>query len=298
MSEFPTIADLALADEDTVLRLWEGLGYYSRARNLHAAARYVHGELGGKFPSTYNEILKLKGVGPYTAAAIASICFNEPTPVVDGNVYRFASRYFGIDEDISSTRARRVFENILIEEISPERPGDFNQGMMEFGATTCAPKPNCDLCPFSKRCYAFSMEKQRELPIKTKKTKVRNRQLNYIAFQTDTNTFMKKREGKDVWEGLYDFHLIEGKVSDEDILQQVTQILGEVEFTVLSIAGPIQHILSHQRLSVFFYRIHTSPAAQSVLLQNTALEVFSIEEVVNLPKPKVIVNFLKEADLI
>ncbi len=156
INQFPTVFDLAEADEETVLKLWQGLGYYSRARNLHASAKHIAYELNGKFPTTYSEIIKLKGVGDYTASAIASICFDEPTAVVDGNVYRVLSRYFGIDTPINSTQGIKEFKALASTLLDTAHPGDYNQAVMEFGATQCKPKnPYCMVCPLKDSCVAL-----------------------------------------------------------------------------------------------------------------------------------------------
>lgn len=291
MDAFPAITDLANAPEERVLRLWQGLGYYSRARNLHSTAKFVAEDLKGKFPNTYAEIIKLKGVGPYTAAAIASICFNETEPVVDGNVFRFASRYFGIKEDISKGSSRKVFENVLKKEIPSTDPGTFNQAMMEFGATTCAPSFKCGECDFSVTCFAFQNDEQRMLPIKTGKTKVRDRHFNYIVFQKGDRFLLKERTEKDVWSGLFDFHLIEGKGDEEEILKKVIEL--PIDKPIIEeISEPILHILSHQKITARFYQIKVSEKDVEEISQKTTLKSFSVEEILNLPKPKLIVNYL------
>ncbi len=289
---FPTIIDLANASEEHVLRLWQGLGYYSRARNLHATAKYVSNELGGVFPNTYSEILKLKGVGPYTAAAIASICFNEPEPVVDGNVFRFASRYFGIKNDISKASSRNVFVEVLKEHINRDNPGIFNQAMMEYGATTCSPSPSCDECEFSINCFAFKEGLQRELPIKSAKTKVRQRHLHYLVLRSGDQLLLNQRSTDDVWGGLYDFYLIEGNYDEEEILHQTKVQLKLHNPIIEEITEPIKHILSHQKLIAKFYSLTISDNDAYTLSQKTTLKSFSVKEILNLPKPKLIVNYL------
>lgn len=297
VENYPTIADLAKAPEENVLRLWQGLGYYSRARNLHATAKYVHQELTGVFPSTFDEIIKLKGVGPYTAAAIASICFDEPTPVVDGNVFRFASRYFGIKEDISLSGTRKVFEIRLSAEIDKRDPGSFNQAMMEFGATVCLPNPLCDECPFQSECFAFHRKTQHLLPLKTKKTKVRNRNFHYVVFREGGSWFMNERVEKDVWSGLYDFHLQEGDLETEDVLNKIKEELKIDSLLLNDVSESYKHILSHQRIRAVFYQISLNADQANTLVQNTSLNGYSIEEVLNLPKPKLIVNYLENVGI-
>ena len=185
IEQFPTVYNLANASEEEVLKLWQGLGYYSRARNLHSAANYIVNELNGKFPTTYSEILKLKGVGDYTASAIASICFNEPTAVVDGNVYRVLARYFGISTPINSTSGIKEFKKLAQELIVEDIPGTFNQAIMEFGACMCKPQnPDCFNCPLNDSCVALSNNTIAQLPVKINKTKVRKRYFNYLVIHS------------------------------------------------------------------------------------------------------------------
>ena len=290
---YPTIHDLANAAEEKVLRLWQGLGYYSRARNLHTTAKYVAHGLGGEFPCSYSEILKLKGIGPYTAAAIASICFDEPKPVVDGNVFRFASRYFGVEADISKASTRKEFEKILFEEISKAHPGTFNQAMMEFGATVCAPNPKCEDCTFRMECFAFQHKMQKALPVKTGKTKVRDRHFHYIVFKNQDRFFLKERVGKDVWNGLFDFALIEGATSEDEVMDKIQKSYSLSKLILEDVSEPFIHILSHQKIHAVFYLVSISDGAAKTLSKKCSLKPYSVEEVLNLPKPKLIVNYLQ-----
>lgn len=294
MTEFPTIHDLADAKEEKVLRLWQGLGYYSRARNLHATAKHISGELNGGFPSSYNEIIQLKGIGPYTAAAIASICFNEATPVVDGNVFRFAARYFGITIDIMSAKARKTFENHLLEVIDKSNPGTFNQAMMEFGATVCTPAPKCEDCIFQVSCFAYHKKRQKSLPVKTKKIKVSTRYFNYVVFWDQNKILLKQRGPKDVWQGLYDFYLEEGALEETVLFEKITadlNLIGEV--TIDNQSHSFKHILSHQKIMARFFEVKLSSKQCKTVIQKTQLSSYSIEELLNLPKPKLIVNYLE-----
>ncbi len=293
MASFPNIADLANASETRVLLLWQGLGYYSRARNLHTTAKIVHNEYQDKFPTTYAELLKLKGIGPYTAAAIASICFDEQTPVVDGNVYRFASRYFGIETDIATSGARKIFTEILATHIPAESPGNFNQALMEHGSMVCAPSPVCEKCDFISSCYAYSKKLQKSLPIKSKKLKVRKRYFNYLVISHDEKMYLKVRKANDVWHGLYDFYLIEGKHTEEEVLTMASAALKSTHFLISEISGEVLHVLSHQRIIARFYTLSVSKALSSSVMQNLRIDKFSTEEILNLPKPKLIVNYLE-----
>ncbi|MET2986044.1 A/G-specific adenine glycosylase [Aureibaculum conchae] len=264
ITTFPTVYNLASADEEKVLKLWQGLGYYSRARNLHFSAKYIVNELDGKFPDTYKDILNLKGVGDYTASAIASICYNEPCAVVDGNVYRVLARYFGIDTAINSTKGAKVFKKLAQELLDVEDPATFNQAIMEFGARQCKPKnPDCSICPFQNSCKALEENKIATLPFKDKKVTVRNRFFNYLVFVSPTNkTVLNKRESKGIWRNLYEFPLIETS-SEID----VDELIKLKEFHEASTSdkneiklfnkNPVIHKLSHQHLSVKFWVIRT-----------------------------------------
>ena len=224
---FPTVFDLAKANEEQVLKLWQGLGYYSRARNLHKTAQTVAFEMNGVFPDNYADLLKLKGIGEYTAAAIASFSYNECVPVVDGNVFRVLSRYFDVETDIAQASAKKEFAALAFELMPKDNPAQFNQAIMEFGALQCVPKnPNCTECVFNNSCAALQKKKVDQLPVKSKKTKVRNRYFNYIVAVDDLeNTIIQKRTAKGIWHNLYEFPLIEtDKVEDfETVAQQINQ---------------------------------------------------------------------------
>lgn len=257
VERYPTVSDLANAPEDDVLKLWQGLGYYSRARNLRTAAQQVMDGHEGQFPSSYEELIQLKGVGEYTAAAIGSISFNLPEPVVDGNVYRVLSRVFGIDIPIDSTQGRKVFRSLAAELLEPKHPGDHNQAVMELGATVCIPKnPLCSACPLEERCIAKATDRITELPIKANRTAVRTRHFNYLHLTTKKGTYLRKRIGKGIWEGLYEFPLIE---SDADLgnthfasLLEKTHGSGWV---VAGFHGPVKHVLSHQLIRATFWAV-------------------------------------------
>jgi len=206
---FPTVFDLAAAPEEQVLKLWQGLGYYSRARNLHAAAQYVVNELNGVFPANYKALLQLKGVGDYTASAIASICFNSPEAVLDGNVYRVLSRYFGIDAPVNTTEGARLFKAIALDQLDLANPSDYNQAIMEFGALQCTPKlTDCSSCPLQSACVAYRTQKVTVLPVKLPKQKpVKVYHYYFVFVDPFGNTLYEKRTGKGIWEGLYQFPL-------------------------------------------------------------------------------------------
>ncbi|MEM6830876.1 MAG: A/G-specific adenine glycosylase [Bacteroidota bacterium] len=293
VSSFPTVKDLASAPEANVLRLWQGLGYYSRARNLHATSKMVVDDYGGVFPTSYEEILKLKGVGPYTAAAIASICFDEPKPVVDGNVFRFASRYFLIEEDIAKNKTRKTFEKVLADQISVEQPGNFNQAMMDFGSTICSPSPKCDQCIFNLECISRQKGIHLTLPVKSKKLKIRDRNFHYLVLHSKDRFLLKERKEKDIWYGLYDFLLLEGDYADENVLQHISERVTE-DFVFEEKSARTKHILSHQRIYAVFYRIEVSDGSLENIRRKTDASVYSKQEILNLPKPKLIVNYLSQ----
>lgn len=208
--KFPTIYHLANAAEDEVLQLWEGLGYYTRARNLHSAARQVLHDYHGVFPSTYEEILKLKGVGAYSAAAIASFAFDLPHAVVDGNVFRVLSRYFGISKAVDSAAGKKVFAKLAHDLLDKNNPADYNQAIMNFGALVCRPaNPACDTCIFHKKCVAFLNNAVADFPVKEKKVSTRIRWFHFLVLENEKEIIVERRNNKDIWKGLFQFPLIE-----------------------------------------------------------------------------------------
>lgn len=296
VEKYPTVRDLARANEPDVLRLWQGLGYYSRARNLHHTARQVVTEFGGEFPNSYSELLKLKGVGEYTAAAIASFAFNEAVPAVDGNVYRVLARIFGIKTDITHSSAKREFTAAARRLIPFDDPATFNQAMIEFGAIQCQPiAPDCLLCPFNDSCYAFEHGAQSLLPVKSKKAKVKNRYLNYIVLEKERQLAMKERTAKDVWKGLYDFPLIE--TSQE--ANAPDDLTGDNLLTQWTEAGRLTvpqktyvHLLTHQKLHVKFWQIQVNVAQTGELPDGTSF--YNESQIEALPKPIPIDTYIKE----
>ncbi len=287
---FPTVYDLAKAPEEQVLKLWQGLGYYSRARNLHSTAKIVVEDLDGEFPKTYKGLKSLKGVGDYTASAIASFCFDLPEPVVDGNVYRVLSRYFGIDIPINSTQGIKYFKELAREVMDAANIRDYNQGIMEFGAIQCAPKkPHCLLCPLQESCVALKENKVDSLPVKQNKTKVRNRYFNYLVLLDENeNTVLEQRKGKGIWQNLYQFPLIESekKLQGEALrpLIQEKEDVPTLESLSLYNNEPIVHKLSHQHLYTQFWILKTS----HILGEGTPWK-----EIGNFPVPVLIADFIK-----
>jgi A/G-specific adenine glycosylase len=289
-STFPTVFDLAKADESTVLKMWQGLGYYSRVRNLHFSAKLIANEFNGEFPSTFSEIIKLKGIGDYTASAIASICFDEPTAVVDGNVYRVLSRYFGIKTPINSSAGIKEFKLLAQSLIDKNKAGTFNQAIMDFGALHCKPQnPLCDTCPFSDSCYALEKKLTKELPVKEKKIKVRKRYFNFLVIKTkNDSTILSERKGKGIWQGLYQFPLIESEktINKEELILSEDFINLFPSKTTLSLFNKkeIIHKLSHQHLYTQFWIVET---------KNSPEININWSEIEKYPVPILIANFLE-----
>ena len=248
---FPTVQDLASAPEEAVLLLWQGLGYYSRARNLHKAAQQIAAL--GAFPSQYKSILSLPGVGPYTAAAIASFAFGQPYAVLDGNVFRVLSRYFGIDTPIDSTEGKKVFKSLADEMLDKKRPSLYNQAIMDFGAMLCKPSgADCQACPLREGCLAYAQNQVQSLPVKGKKIEQRTRYFSYVYLCTDKEEVqVRRRAGNDIWRGLYEFPLVESEA--ELPLSVLQQKFPQGKWTLLR--QGFVHQLTHQRLVVNFYRL-------------------------------------------
>ncbi|WP_457619012.1 A/G-specific adenine glycosylase [Lutibacter sp.] len=263
IKNFPTVKELALASEEQILKLWQGLGYYSRARNLHFSAKYVMNELYGEFPKTYNELIKLKGVGDYTASAIASICFNEATAVVDGNVYRVLARYFGISTPINSTKGIKEFKQLAQQLLDTENSGTHNQAIMEFGALMCKPQnPTCSNCPLNDSCVALSKKRVNKFPVKGNKIKIKKRYFNYIVIEAEDNkTKIVKRE-KGIWKNLYEFPLIEtvNLINEKQLveLKEFNMLFETADITIkLFNNNVIIHKLSHQHIYTKFWIVKT-----------------------------------------
>ncbi|MGB2164465.1 MAG: A/G-specific adenine glycosylase [Flavobacteriaceae bacterium] len=290
ISNFPTVEQLAAAKEDHVMKLWQGLGYYSRARNLHATAKTITHQYHGRFPNDFNQIKSLKGIGDYTASAIASICFGQEQAVVDGNVYRVLSRIFGMDQPIDASGAHKIFKEKAQNLIKGAAPGDFNQAMMEFGALQCVPKnPNCQDCIFKNQCIAFQQAKVGLLPVKANKVKVKNRYLHFfVLIDESKNTLLQKREGNGIWQNLYQFPLIETFAKQKHYQQgQLKSLLAEHQITSDFVIDkwndePIFHKLTHQHLEINFWIVKLS--------ESTNLDTQS-SQIQDYPMPKVLQNF-------
>jgi len=261
IERFPNVHALAEAEEDEVLKYWQGLGYYSRARNLHAAAKMIETKFNGQFPSQYQDVLSLKGVGEYTAAAIVSSAWDQTYPVVDGNVFRVLARFFAWDIPIDTSKGKKEFTNLARELMDPSEARLHNQAIMEFGALYCVPQnPDCPRCIFADKCLSYATGKVQSYPVKSHKTKTRDRYFHYFHIIYNGYTWLHRREGKDIWTGLYEFPLIEtDKPMDFVALQQTEAfraLLEGMENVAVQIDQPKEkHILSHQILYITFYRI-------------------------------------------
>ena len=307
---YPRVQDLAAAPEDEVMKLWEGLGYYSRARNLHTTAKFITNELHAEFPNDYKSILSLKGVGPYTAAAIASFAFDLPYAVVDGNVYRVLARHFGIEKEVDSTEGKKFFAQLAQELLDKKNPADYNQAIMDFGATQCVPKsPNCSSCPLANSCYAFRQMSVQQFPRKGKKIKKRTRYFNFLVFNMGNHVFIVKRLGKDIWKNLYQFPLIESDqlISDFEELcaeKNFTEVesLSEMKSTEITNSElqwvnkskPFQQVLTHQKIIAQFWEFEIK--SDSFFKKNTFVKVLRK----NLSKfafPKIIDLYLQDNSL-
>ncbi|TSD64841.1 A/G-specific adenine glycosylase [Inquilinus sp. KBS0705] len=289
--KYPTVSAFAAAHEDDILKLWQGLGYYSRGRNMLKTARLVQEQYNGVFPDNYTELIKLKGIGEYTAAAISSFAANEPRAVVDGNVYRVLARYFGINEPINSPKGKKLFQGIADDMLDRRRPALHNQAIMEFGAMLCKPKnPACGICPLRIGCEAFKTNATTYLPVKLKKVKVRNRFFNYTLIIDGEKILMNKRDESDIWANMYDLPMIEtpALVSPEELVTlPEMKIFGEN--IVIKHKYPLtKHILTHQQLYIQFIQIDNLP-------QKLAPGWFyaDISDLKNLALPKSIFIFIK-----
>lgn len=275
---YPTIKDLADASEERVLKDWQGLGYYSRARNLHASAKIIDRDFNGVFPKHFHEILKLKGVGNYTAAAIASICFKEPVAVIDGNVYRVLSRVFDIPTPIDTSNGIREFAELANSLIDLKHPDEYNQGVMELGAMVCKPtRPDCMNCPVQINCLSLDKKTIAERPVKLKKIKITRRDFHYLIYQNHEEIVLQKRSNKDIWQHLYEFPLIEGSMPRE-LAKKAVKISGEKK-----------HVLSHQHIHAYFYHFDGFPDHFNVEWITT-----SISNIEKFPIPRLIDKYIQE----
>lgn len=292
--KYPTVADFAAASEEEILKLWQGLGYYSRGRNMHHTANIVMEEHYGYFPKSYDKLIKLKGVGEYTAAAISSFAGNEPKAVVDGNVFRLLSRYFGISTPINSPKGKKEFTELANQLIDREQPGLFNQAMMEFGSLQCKPQnPLCGTCPVRPDCQAYNTNRIQELPVKLRNTKVRSRYFNYIVAVKGDQILMNKRGPGDIWENLHDLPLFETSepIAPEKLIisEEFVNSFGNA-VTLKQVFAPSAHLLSHQKLHAQFLVIGNFEDLFKISSNWFYVDFEQLEE---LAQPKLIFAFFK-----
>lgn len=296
IERFPTVTDLANAEEDEVLKCWQGLGYYSRARNIYKSAKQIVLHFNGRFPNGYEDILKLSGIGTYTASAICSFAYHQPYAVVDGNVYRVLSRFFGIETAIDSSTGVKLFADLVYEVLDRQNPGLHNQAIMEFGALQCVPvSPDCLSCPLKADCRAYEMNLVSSLPVKEKKVKVKNRHFNYLFIECNGSTFMQKRTADDIWKNLYEFPLIE----TEELLQKPEEIAANLQFksifegiknvNIVNVSAPVKHILTHRIINAGFIHIQVSESNR----QLSELIRIPFNEMQNFAVSKLIESYLE-----
>ncbi|MBN2213428.1 MAG: A/G-specific adenine glycosylase [Bacteroidales bacterium] len=297
LRHYPSLSDLSKATLDEILNIWQGLGYYSRARHLHETARKIVNEYGGRFPENYSELIKLKGVGPYTAAAIASIAFNEPVAVIDGNVYRVLARFFGLDLPVSSTEGRLQFEKLANSILDHNNPGMHNQAIMEFGAIQCVPlKPDCGCCPLRNTCHALLNNKIKVLPVKKTKARLKERYFNYLVITSGNKIILRKRTKKDIWKMLYEFPLIETPVrkSETEIINSSgwKEILeNTASAKIINTSKLYEHTLTHQKLYVRFFRIIIDKSHFSFPEECIPVDIRSLKEYA---VPKLIERYMED----
>ncbi|NDC41266.1 MAG: A/G-specific adenine glycosylase [Chitinophagia bacterium] len=289
---YPTIGHLAEANDDDVFRLWQGLGYYNRCKNMLATARHVYYNLAAKFPDTYDSIRELKGVGPYTAAAIAAFAFGLPEAVVDGNVYRVLSRFWGIATPIDSAEGKETFSTLASQLLVKEQSAAYNQAIMDFGATVCTPKnPACTHCPLVTRCAAYRQQTISLLPVKQKKVSVTTRYFQYLVFQNNSSWWITKRTEKDIWQNLFEFYCVESEeaLSAKQLLQQptVASLVGDIP---LRYEGETSQRLTHRMIKTRFYTVASSAMPN---LPETGIWV-PFEELGRYSFPKTIAAWLEQ----
>ena len=291
---FPTIKHMAKADDEMVYRLWQGLGYYNRCKNMLATARYINSELNGKFPDTYESLLQLKGIGPYTAAAIASFAFRRQCAVVDGNVYRVLSRYFGIDTPFDTGEGQNLFRQLANELLDKNDSAGYNQAIMDLGATICTPRlPQCDKCPLQKNCVAYKQDLIEILPVRSKKTTVKKRYFHYIMLVAAGKVWLHKRDGKDIWQNLHEPYLIEEKnVMDVQAIKghELYKKL-KIDKAQLQYEGMLSQKLTHQFIETHFYTIQLK---MQVSVPFKVGNWVALEDLGKIAFPKTLVSFLEK----
>ena len=284
INEFPKVQNLANSSEEKVLKLWQGLGYYSRARNLHFSSKLISKKFKGKFPENYKELLKLKGIGEYTASAIASFAFNEKKAVLDGNVFRVLSRYYGILVPIDSSKGKKMFSSLAFKNLPSHNCAIYNQSIMEFGALQCKPyNPDCEICPINSKCWAYLNSKTKDLPVKEKKIKVRLRYFNFVIVQDNKSVFMEKRLNKDIWRNLYQFPLFETSNTNFEPPKNLVQNSSILKKT------KVVHKLTHQKLNIVFWHFICN---KNFMKKNYIL--IQLKNILKYPVPKIVENYIVE----
>jgi A/G-specific adenine glycosylase len=278
--KYPTIKKLAAAHDDEVMKLWQGLGYYNRAKNMLKTARIVADEHKSKFPKTYDELILLKGIGPYTAAAFASFAFDEAKAVVDGNVYRVLARVFGIDEPINGTKGKKLFQELAQEIIDQKHPGEYNQAMMEMGATVCKPRqPKCEDCVLRLQCYAYKRKMIASLPVKIKKNRPKERFLHFFFIEQDGKTYIRQRTGERIWHNLFEPPFVEtpGQTGETELLglESMAELMSWSKDTRFEKALSVKHQLTHQTIYADFWRVK---AGKKITLANKAFIPVNISD--------------------
>ncbi len=293
IKRFPTAKSIAIAPEHEVFKFWEGLGYYTRCKNIIATAKHISEEYRGNFPSNYEEILQLKGIGTYTASAIASFAYNLPYAVVDGNVFRVLSRYFGIKIPIDNLKGKRYYSDLAYELLDKKLPGIYNQSIMDFGATICKPLPLCEICPLNTRCVAYLHGIQLELPVKEKIIHRKSRWMYYLVVKYKNKFYIRKREKKDIWQNLYEFILIEMPqaftLKKLKTTEKFNLIFALNEFKIESISQVYQQHLTHQTINGQFICITVKTP-----LRLANYKLITPNEIKQLPFPKFITTYLKD----
>ena len=293
IKRFPTAKSIAIAPEHEVFKLWEGLGYYTRCKNIIATAKYISKELNENFPTTYEDILKLKGIGTYTASAIASFAYNLPYAVLDGNVFRVLSRYFGIKTPIDNVQGKKFYSDLAYELLDKKFPGIYNQSIMDFGATVCKPLPLCEICTLKSRCVAYLQGIQLQLPIKEKTILRKGRWLYYLVVKYSNKFYVRKREEKDIWQNLYEFILQEAPnpitIKKLQASEKFNLIFQTNEYKIESISQVYKQQLTHQTINGQFINITVKSPLD---LKN--YQLISTDKIKKLPFPKFITTYLKD----
>ncbi len=294
IEKYPNIQSLAKAKDQEVFKLWEGLGYYNRCKNLLFTARFIVNKLGGKFPDQYDELLQLKGIGPYTAAAIASFAYNLPYAVLDGNVFRVLARYFGIETPIDSNEGKKHFASLAEKVLDKKEAGRFNQAIMDFGATVCKPfSPGCSYCNMKLTCKASQLGLVNQLPIKEKFLQRKRRWFNYFLFKYDGNILVHHRTGKDIWQNLFEFYLVESEQSvdwdESSTLTFLKEQIGKIEISNINISAVFKQSLTHQEIKARFIKVKL----KSVPAVLQKLNWHQLSKIQKLPFPKIIHSFFE-----